>query len=126
MKRVVTILLCLAFLFISTGAASPATPTDLYEVFEDDDFGVIENIDRQVFIRWLKKPTYYGEEVTLIAVLVNFLPTDIYTFDWEYSEDALIWCIIQDAHEQTYTFIIDRDNCAYWWRVIVTVEEEEE
>jgi len=127
MKKILLILLCFLLVTNITICESSATPTSLdeiYEIFEDDDYGYIEHFDRQVFLDFLKEPTYYGEEVTLVAILVNFLPTDIYTFEWEYSEDAEVWYIIQNEHKQTYTFIIDRLNCAYWWRVKVTLQEE--
>lgn len=127
MKKLLAFILCLFCILNVAHGESSATPTDLeeiYEIFEDDDYGYIEHFDRQVFLDFLKEPTYYGEEVTLVAILVNFLPTDIYTFEWEYSKDAEVWYIIQNEHEQTYTFIIDRLNCAYWWRVKVTLQEE--
>lgn len=128
MKRILLVLLCLLLITNTACCEIPATPTDLdelYETIEDDDFGYIEHFDRKVFLDYLKRPSFYeGEEIILVAILVDFKPTDIYTFDWEYSEDSVIWYIIQDAHEQTYTFILDQDTRAYWWRVKVTIQEE--
>ena len=121
------IVLILAFICLCTNTfASPATPTDLEDYIEidDDDFGYVNPLDRRVFLEWLKTPTYYDEEVTLVAILMDFLPTDIYTFVWEYSEDCEQWNIIENEHEQTYTFIINETNMHYYWRVRVVLEEK--
>ena len=128
MKRLLSVLLCCVLICGVAIAEQPATPTDLgtvYEIFEDDDWGHIDHFNRQVFVEFLKTPQYYGEEVTLVAILVNFKPEDIYTFEWEYSEDSEVWYLVEDATDQTYTFIIDKDNSAYWWRVKVTFKEDD-
>lgn len=124
MKKLIALLLALTCLFGSAVSESPATPTDLVE-FDDDDFGSInsELLERKVFLRWVTEPKYYREEATLIAVLMDFLPTDTYTFIWEYSEDSENWIEIEGEHEQTYTFIIDETNYHYYWRVKVIWEE---
>ena len=124
MKRLIALLSCFLICFAGLVVAeSPATQTDLCEIFKDDDYGYIEYFDRQVFLDWLKEPTYYGEEVTLVAILVNFQPTDVYTFEWEYSEDCEVWHTLDNEHEQTHTFIFDKTNYTYWWRVKVVLEE---
>ena len=127
MKKLMVLLLALIYLFGSAMSESPATPTDLedYIEIEDDDFGHIdpELLERKVFLTWLTEPIYYNEEVTLVAVLMDFLPTDTYTFTWEYSEDGINWIEIEDEHEQMYTFVIDEINVHYYWRVKVTWEE---
>ena len=124
MKRILSIVLCLLMVAGVTLSDSPATPTDLYETFEDNDFGYIENIERQVFLDFLHQPSgYFGEEITLIAILVNFKSDDIYTFDWEYSEDGEEWYILYNEHNQSYTYVINQENYAYWWRVKVIVQE---
>ena len=128
MKKLIALLLALIYLFGSAVSESPATPTDLLEDYieiEDDDFGYIdpELLERKVFLTWLTEPIYYNEEVTLVAILMDFLPTDIYTFTWEYSEDGINWIEIEGEHEQMYTFIIDEINVHYYWRVKVTWED---
>ena len=127
MKKLMVLLLALIYLFGSAMSESPATPTDLedYIEIEDDDFGHIdpELLERKVFLTWLTEPIYYNEEVTLVAVLMDFLPADTYTFTWEYSEDGINWIEIEDEHEQMYTFIIDEINVHYYWRVKVTWED---
>ena len=111
MKKLMVLLLALIYLFGSAMSESPATPTDLedYIEIEDDDFGHIdpELLERKVFLTWLNEPIYYNEEVTLVAILMDFLPTDTYTFTWEYSEDGINWIEIEGEHEQMYTFVID-------------------
>ena len=127
MKKLMVLLLALIYLFGSAMSESPATPTDLedYIEIEDDDFGHIdpELLERKVFLTWLTEPIYYNEEVTLVAILMDFLPTDTYTFTWEYSEDGINWIEIEGEHEQMYTFVIDEINVHYYWRVKVTWEE---
>lgn len=129
MKKLMALLLALICLFGSAVSESPATPTDLIEI-EDDDFGYIDPdlIHRQVYLQWLKEPAYIGEEVTLVAILVDFLPTDVYTFKWEYclSEEEVennLWRLIEDENQQTYTFVLTNENCHWWWRVTVFVNE---
>ena len=127
MKKLVVLLLALIYLFGSAMSESPATPTDLedYIEIEDDDFGHIDQelLERKVFLTWLTEPIYYNEEVTLVAVLMDFLPTDTYTFTWEYSEDGINWIEIEGEHEQMYTFVVDDTNVHYYWRVKVTWED---
>lgn len=130
MKKIIAFLLVLMFTFSYAGADSPATPTDLteYEQFEDDDYGCITaQLDRQVFLQILnEKSRYYlGDKVTLVAILINFLPEDQYTFVWEYTIDHMTWHIIPDAHEQTYTFILNEKTTRYYWRVKVYIEDPE-
>lgn len=130
MKKFIAFLLTFMLLFGVAYSDSPATPTDLeeyeeYYTFEDDDYGSIEVelLERKVFLQFLKEPTYYGDEVTLIAILVDFREDDIYRFEWEESEDGETWWLIVGATEQTYSFIIDHSNVDHYWRVKVIVEE---
>ena len=132
MKRLLAFILCLLCILNVAYSESPATPTDLeeyeeYYTFEDDDYGYIslELIERKVFLEFLKEPTYYGDEVTLVAILVDFRENDIYRFEWEESEDGKQWWVIVGADEQTYTFIIDHENVTHYWRVLVILEEQE-
>jgi hypothetical protein len=117
-------LLLFICLFNGVNAESFATPTDLepeYAEFDDDDYGRIDPqlIVRKVFVNALKEPIYYGDEVILIAILVDFLPDDVYTFIWEYSLDKENWEEIPDEHEQTFSFIVTHANVHYYWRVRV-------
>ena len=128
MKRFMALLIVIFILFSSSAITEYATPTDINEelyTFEDDDYGYIEVelLERQVFLEFLKEPKYFGEEVTLIAILINFRDNDIYRFEWEESEDGNEWHVIIGANEQTYTFIINHENVTHYWRVKVYLEE---
>ena len=127
MKKFIIILLINIFLLgIAYGEA---TPTDLiiteYEEFEDDDFGCITaKLDRQVFLQFLHETASYtlGDEISLIAILINFLPDDEYTFVWEFSENGNEWQIIPNANDQIYTFVLNKTNAYYYWRVNVYIK----
>ena len=149
MKKVIAILLIfLSILNIAIGEA-PATPTDMSileveseefdleqaieeytleepleeEELEEIDWGEIQiPFERKVFVNF----TLDGNEVTLIAILVDFLPTDQLRFIWQYSpeDDLLNWIDIEGATERTYTFLYDEDHL-FWYRVIVVLEGEE-
>ena len=126
MKKLIVLLLCLTYIFGYAYSESLATPTDLkeYYIFEDDDYGHIdiELLDRKVFLQFLEEPTYYGEEVTLVAILMDFRDTDIYHFEWEESKNGEEWWTIIGEEEQTYTFIITHENITHYWRVNVILE----
>jgi hypothetical protein len=132
MKKLIAILFILICLFGTAYGESSATPTDLEEYeeyceFEDDDWGYIDiPRERKVYIVIDKDPEYLGDEVTLIAVLVDFLPEDNVTFQWQYAtenKENTDWIFIDDANEQSYTFILDEINVNYWYRVMVKVGE---
>ena len=136
MKRLILLLLCIFLCFSSAIAASRATPTDLeyeeyeeYAYFEDNDPGYINiALERKVYISMGREPEKFGDTVTLTAVLVDFKPDDIVTFQWEYCKnidaEKLTWILIEDATKQIYTFILDETNINYWYRVIVETEGE--
>lgn len=126
MKKLMALLLALTCLFGSAMSESLASPTDLEE-FDDDDWGYIGfEFARKVFIS-LKEERLYslGEDVTLIAILMDFKPTDIVTFQWEYATniEEPNWIFIENATEQTYTFTLDETNMLYWYRIVVTIGE---
>ena len=132
LKRIAAFLLALLLIFNpmcmrpAYAADNPATPTDLYEEiveFEDDDFGYIDPqlIERKVYIDFLHQPEFYGDEVILIAILVDFHEDDEPTFEWQYSSDCAEWETIQNENNQTYSFILDHDNVNYYYRVVVTI-----
>lgn len=129
------IALILAFIFCFIGSAvseSAATPTDLIEIEEeeelieidDDDWGEIDiEFERQVFLTIGKDPQYLGDEMILIATLVNFKPKDNYEIFWQYSTDEILWIPIDGEHEKILTVTIDENNYDYWWRVLIKMEE---
>lgn len=123
MKRLLTLIL--AFICL-TGCAygdSLATPTDLCE-FDDNDWGNIDfELERKVYLELLNNQIFYGQNVTLVAILIDFKDTDIYYFQWEESENGEEWWVIQDENQNTYTFILDQSNITHYWRVKVILEE---
>ena len=134
LKRIAAFLLALLLIFSpmcmrpAYAADSPATPTDLapYEdlmVFEDDEWGYIdpEIFERKVYIDFLHEPQHYGDECILIAILVDFQPYDNPTFEWQYSTNCEEWIKLEGQTEKTYSFIIDKENIGYYYRVVVTI-----
>lgn len=126
MKRLIAFLLALFIVITPIGifAQDPATPTDLineieYTEIADDDFGYIENLEPQVFLRMEPNQVAMYDEITLIAVLINF--PENYFIEWQYSIDQEEWLIIEDEHELTYTFIVTPENYNLWYRVCVTI-----
>lgn len=126
MKKILIILLCFLCILGFAHGDSFATPTDIKEElveFDDDDWGYIDiKFERKVYIVADGKPERYGDQITLIAVLVDFQEDDIYTFSWQYAAKLPDWVFIEDEHEQTYTFILNETNILYWYRVIVELE----
>ena len=126
MKKIIAFILIFSCICGYALAEDPATPTDLYEI-DDDDWGEITiTFERQVYIVGPTGPVSIGDEITLTAILVNFKPEDILEFFWQYSTDEENWYYVEaNGNEQTYTFIITLDNYQYWYRVIVRWEEGE-
>ena len=123
MKKFIALLVACILCFIGSAVGeTAATPTDLtdYVEFEDDDYGdITPHLERKVYLDILRYPIYYGDEVELVAILVDFLPEDTYTFVWQESEDGIEWHDIENATHQTYTFIITTENASHLWRVQV-------
>lgn len=147
MKKLIALLLTFICLIGVAIGESPATPTDIYEEyveeiieedielddipteymeFEDDDAGYIDvPLERKVYIVIDKEPKYMGDTVVFVAVLIDFKPDDIITFEWQYAEsETSEWNRIEGATEQTYTFELNGINMHYLYRVVVTWEGE--
>ena len=139
MKKLIALLLTFICLFGVAVGESLATPTDIYEEdieldnvpteymeFEDDDAGYIDvPLERKVYIAIDKEPKYMGDTVVFVAVLIDFKPDDIITFEWQYAEsETSEWNRIEGATEQTYTFELTGINMHYLYRVVVTWEGE--
>ena len=126
MKRILLLLLSI-FLLVNIAVCDESDTSVLeeYAFFEDNDFGFIDPniIEKKVFIVCDENPLYFGEEVTLIAVLMDFPPAN-YKFIWEFSENKEDWSEVENENKQTYTFLLDERNCAYYWRVTVILQEE--
>ena len=127
MKKIIAFILVFMCICSYAFAEEPATQTDLYE-FEDDDWGEITiTFERQVYINGPLGPFTIGDEITFTAILVNFQPEDILHFFWQYAIDNnLEWQYIEGENQQTYTFILNEENCKYYYRVIVEWEDNDE
>ena len=120
MRRIFALFLALLLVFGVSGAEDAATPTDLYEI---EDWGEIEiEFERSVYLTVEKEPEYFGDEMRLLATLVDFRPDDQYTIYWQYSLDEVEWITLEDENWFTFTIIIDENNYNYWWRVVVKLE----
>lgn len=130
MKKFMALLLILCLLCSGSAISDVATPTDLEEEelieIDDDDWGEVNPVlfDRRVFISMEKPPEYFGDTMTLVAVLMDFQPNDQYTIYWQQSTDEINWLNIDGEHQQTYTVIIDETNYLNSWRVLIVMEEE--
>lgn len=123
MKRLLILVLAFICLIGCAYGDSLATPTDLCE-FDDNDWGNIDfELERKVYLELLNNQIFYGQNVTLVAILIDFKDTDIYYFQWEESENGEEWWVIQDENQNTYTFILDQSNITHYWRVKVILEE---
>lgn len=109
--------------FESTGAFVPEEEV----VIEDDDWGHVDDaiLPREVHITFLKEPQYFGDESILAVTLINFRFEDSYTIYWQYCEDPtadeIEWKDIEGEHSQVYSFILDKTNYTYGYRVLVRV-----
>ena len=127
MKKLIALIMFFICLFgsVAISDSSAATPTDLEE-FDDDDWGYIGiPLERKVYVIIEKEPQFLGDTVTFVAVLVDFKPEDNVTFQWQYAikQEDPDWILIDNATEQTYTFVLDETNIYYWYRVVVKVGE---
>jgi len=90
--------------------------------FDDEDYGHIEPdlLNRHVYIDMVQTPLHYGEEALLVAVLVDFAPTDNIMFIWYRSTDGGdSWERIPEATDQIYSFILTKENINYFYQVTV-------
>ena len=67
----------------------------------------------------------FGELVTVSAELVNFKPDDIYSCQWQYSDDGINFYDLKDATDLTYTYKYSRENFRYVWRIVITIDDPE-
>ncbi len=128
MKRFMAFLLAMICLWCGSAVSEyAATPTDLEEELveiDDEDWGEIEiEFERKVYISMETEPHYIGDEMRLVATLIDFQPEDKYRIYWQFSLDGLTWTNIEGEHQQTITIVIDNKNYKYWWRVLVEMEE---
>lgn len=61
---------------------------------------------------------FKGTEVTLTAFAKGFGAVEL-TYQWQYSTDGENWSNIEGANDKTYTYIVDKENAKYYYRVQV-------
>ena len=118
----------IAAILLGASLASPvATPTDIDYVLgplEIVDGSEEENETQEpyVYIEIVSpnRTIYFGDEVTMRCIVIGLDGRD-YNVQWQYSTDSnseLYHDI--DCNEEEYTFIADRSNVRYYYRVIVS------
>ena len=65
---------------------------------------------------------YPGQEVVLKAELEGFREDDVYTVQWQYSEDGVKFKNVKGATELTWSYTISEENFGYTWALVVTLE----
>jgi hypothetical protein len=70
---------------------------------------------------------YVGDEIELKAELLGFKDTDRYTVQWQYSPDGGKTILdAEDGHELTYHYTMSEENYGYAWRMVLTLQPDEE
>ena len=66
------------------------------------------------------KRGYVGAKITLTAELTGFDKVTSYTLQWQYTTDpdSDEWIDVPDAHELTYTYILNEETTHYTWRCV--------
>ena len=82
----------------------------------------VSEVDNPLEIRitsdWTKgKVGYIGAKIKLTASLTGFEGKQ-YTLQWQYSTDQETWIDVPDAHDITYTYILDETTTTYTWRCV--------
>ena len=70
---------------------------------------------------------YVGDEIELKAELLGFKDTDRYTVQWQYSPDGGKTILdAEDGHELTYHYTMSEENYGYAWRMVLTLQPDEQ
>lgn len=68
-----------------------------------------------------------GTEITMTARLFNFREEDVCTFQWKYFSSAENDFVdIEGANEASYSYHITEENINYYWKLVVTISNEEQ
>lgn len=68
-----------------------------------------------------------GTEVTLTAELEGFLENDRYEIQWQYTPDGGETVLnAENANGLTYSYIVDKTNFTYGWRLMVILASDGE
>ena len=111
---------------------APATYINLVDIIatkkpEDmEDLPTREIVIHDVLKEFGMNVIFIGTEVPLEAELINFSEDDQYTVKWQYSENGKKFIDIPDANELTFTYVADKDNQDYIWKIVVSLVSAEE
>ena len=72
------------------------------------------------------KVVHPGQEVVLTAELEGFSEDDVYTVQWQASEDGKKFTDVEGADSLTWTYTISRENFGWTWALVLTLEPAEE
>ena len=78
-----------------------------------------------------REKVYFGSGVEMKAAIENFSEDDNYSIQWKYSPDkGENFYDIEEENELVYSYVLDRDNINYIWRIVIMlhpkeIEEEE-
>lgn len=103
-----------------TEASAETEAAEAVEETEEAETEEAETVERKVVVTTSidgAETVDLGTEITLYASLYGYDGVN-YTLTWQRSLDGANWESI-DAHDAAYTFVIDADNCAYYWRADV-------
>ena len=63
---------------------------------------------------------HFGDKVTLVAVLKGY-DDCVFIAQWQVSSDNENWFDITGENMLTYTFEINSDNYANYWRIVIEI-----
>ena len=63
-----------------------------------------------------------GSAIVLRAELINFSDSDVYSCQWQYSEDGENYFDVPGANDATYVYRINFSNYFYSWRILVNID----
>ena len=65
-----------------------------------------------------------GNAVHLFAEDMQLNSADNYSFQWQASRDNEQWFDVEGATEAEYDFTLDETNSKYYWRLVITDQED--
>ena len=69
------------------------------------------------------KPLDFGQVLNITAVLYGFEDDTDITYRWQVSKDGENFIDIEKADKRVYSIVINEENCADFYRVVVLSEK---